>query len=84
MLVIISDIHLGDGTTAKSISPTAFDLFPTACVKPPFMHRFVRDRDVSSHRDTGYCVDGRYPGPASFHALAGDGARRVELHPPLD
>ena len=27
MLVIISDIHLGDGTTAKSISPVAFDLF---------------------------------------------------------
>src|SRR5690349_22966541 len=27
MLVIISDLHLGDGTTASSISPTAFDLF---------------------------------------------------------
>jgi hypothetical protein len=27
MLVIVSDIHLGDGTTASSISPTAFDLF---------------------------------------------------------
>jgi UDP-2,3-diacylglucosamine pyrophosphatase LpxH len=27
MLVIISDIHLGDGTTAKSISPVAFQLF---------------------------------------------------------
>ena len=27
MLVIISDIHLGDGTTAKSISPAAFHLF---------------------------------------------------------
>lgn len=27
MLVIISDIHLGDGTTAASISPVAFDLF---------------------------------------------------------
>ena len=27
MLVISSDIHLGDGTTANSISPTAFDLF---------------------------------------------------------
>jgi hypothetical protein len=27
MLVISSDIHLGDGTTASSISPTAFDLF---------------------------------------------------------
>jgi len=27
MLVISSDIHLGDGTTATSISPTAFDLF---------------------------------------------------------
>jgi UDP-2,3-diacylglucosamine pyrophosphatase LpxH len=27
MLVIISDIHLGDGTTANSISPTAFELF---------------------------------------------------------
>src|ERR1051325_2872903 len=27
MLVISSDIHLGDGTTANSISPAAFDLF---------------------------------------------------------
>src|SRR5215208_7946204 len=27
MLVIISDIHLGDGTTANSIAPTAFELF---------------------------------------------------------
>lgn len=27
MLVIISDLHLGDGTTASSISPTAFELF---------------------------------------------------------
>ncbi len=27
MLAIISDIHLGDETTASSISPTAFDLF---------------------------------------------------------
>ena len=27
MLVISSDIHLGDGTTANSISPTAFELF---------------------------------------------------------
>lgn len=27
MLVIISDLHLGDGTTANSIAPSAFDLF---------------------------------------------------------
>ena len=27
MLVIISDVHLGDGTTAKSIPPSAFQLF---------------------------------------------------------
>ena len=27
MLVIVSDLHLGDGTTAQSISPTAFHLF---------------------------------------------------------
>jgi len=27
MLVIISDVHLGDGTTAASISPVAFELF---------------------------------------------------------
>jgi len=27
MLVIISDIHLGDGTAASSISPSAFHLF---------------------------------------------------------
>lgn len=27
MLVIISDLHLGDGTTADSISPSAFQLF---------------------------------------------------------
>ena len=27
MLVIISDLHLGDGTTAKSISPSAFQVF---------------------------------------------------------
>ena len=27
MLIIISDLHLGDGTTANSISPSAFHLF---------------------------------------------------------
>src|SRR4030095_10448814 len=27
MLVVISDLHLGDGTTANSISPSAFHLF---------------------------------------------------------
>ncbi len=27
MLIIISDVHLGDGTTAESISPSAFQLF---------------------------------------------------------
>jgi len=27
MLIIISDVHLGDGTTAKSIPPSAFQLF---------------------------------------------------------
>jgi hypothetical protein len=27
MLVVFSDIHLGDGTCAKSISPAAFHLF---------------------------------------------------------
>ena len=27
MLVIISDLHLGDGTTAKSIPASAFHLF---------------------------------------------------------
>jgi UDP-2,3-diacylglucosamine pyrophosphatase LpxH len=27
MLIIISDVHLGDGTTAASISPVAFELF---------------------------------------------------------
>ena len=27
MLIVISDLHLGDGTTANSISPSAFHLF---------------------------------------------------------
>ena len=45
MLVIISDIHLGDETTAKSISPIAFDLFANRLRETAFYASFRRDRE---------------------------------------
>ena len=44
MLVIISDIHLGDGTTANSISPTAFNLFSNRLRETAYYASF-RDED---------------------------------------
>lgn len=43
MLVIISDIHLGDGTTANSISPTAFELFANRLKETAFYASFRED-----------------------------------------
>jgi UDP-2,3-diacylglucosamine pyrophosphatase LpxH len=43
MLVIISDIHLGDGTTASSISPTAFDLFSNRLSETAYYASFRRN-----------------------------------------
>jgi UDP-2,3-diacylglucosamine pyrophosphatase LpxH len=43
MLVIISDIHLGDGSTASSISPTAFDLFASRLRENAFYASFRKD-----------------------------------------
>ena len=43
MLVIISDIHLGDGTTANSISPTAFELFANRLRETVFYASFRKD-----------------------------------------
>ncbi len=46
MLVIISDLHLGDGTTADSISPSAFRLFAKRLTETA--------RFASWRRDGGY------------------------------
>jgi len=43
MLVIVSDIHLGDGTTANSIAPTAFDLFSNRLSETAYYASFRRD-----------------------------------------
>jgi UDP-2,3-diacylglucosamine pyrophosphatase LpxH len=43
MLIIISDIHLGDGTTASSISPAAFDLFSNRLNETAYYASFRRD-----------------------------------------
>lgn len=43
MLVISSDIHLGDGTTANSISPTAFDLFSYRLRETAYYASFRQD-----------------------------------------
>ena len=43
MLVIISDLHLGDGTTANSISPTAFDLFASRLNETAYYASFRPD-----------------------------------------
>lgn len=43
MLVIISDIHLGDGTTANSISPAAFELFVNRLRESAFYASFRQD-----------------------------------------
>jgi UDP-2,3-diacylglucosamine pyrophosphatase LpxH len=43
MLVISSDIHLGDGTTANSISPAAFDLFSNRLRETAYYASFRQD-----------------------------------------
>jgi hypothetical protein len=43
MLVISSDIHLGDGTTASSISPTAFDLFSNRLSETAYFASFRKN-----------------------------------------
>jgi UDP-2,3-diacylglucosamine pyrophosphatase LpxH len=43
MLVISSDIHLGDGTTANSISPIAFDLFSNRLRETAYYASFRQD-----------------------------------------
>src|SRR4030095_8122690 len=43
MLVISSDLHLGDGTTANSISPTAFDLFSNRLSETAYYASFRGD-----------------------------------------
>ena len=43
MLVICSDIHLGDGTTANSISPSAFHLFSNRLRETAYFASFRRD-----------------------------------------
>ena len=43
MLVISSDIHLGDGTTANSISPAAFELFSNRLNETAYYASFRRD-----------------------------------------
>jgi UDP-2,3-diacylglucosamine pyrophosphatase LpxH len=44
MLVIVSDLHLGDGTTADSISPSAFYLFANRLRETAYFASFRRDR----------------------------------------
>ena len=44
MLVIISDLHLGDGTTANSISSTAFDLFSSRLRETAYYASFRDDK----------------------------------------
>ena len=44
MLVIISDVHLGDGTTANSIAPSAFRLFSNRLRETAYFASFRRDR----------------------------------------
>ncbi|HLO14811.1 MAG TPA: hypothetical protein VK206_08280 [Anaerolineales bacterium] len=43
MLVIISDVHLGDGTTANSISPSAFELFSNRLCETAYYASFRKD-----------------------------------------
>src|SRR5574342_936424 len=43
MLVIISDVHLGDGTTANSIAPSAFRLFSNRLREMAYFASFRKD-----------------------------------------
>ncbi|HKY55302.1 MAG TPA: hypothetical protein VJM08_13385 [Anaerolineales bacterium] len=43
MLVIVSDLHLGDGTTASSISPNAFHLFANRLSETAYFASFRTD-----------------------------------------
>ena len=43
MLVIVSDLHLGDGTTASSIAPNAFHLFANRLSETAYFASFRTD-----------------------------------------
>ena len=43
MLVIVSDLHLGDGTTASSITPSAFHLFANRLSETAYFASFRTD-----------------------------------------
>ena len=43
MLVIVSDLHLGDGTTANSIAPNAFHLFANRLNETAYFASFRKD-----------------------------------------
>ena len=43
MLVIVSDLHLGDGTTASSIAPSAFHLFSNRLRETAYFASFRKD-----------------------------------------
>ena len=43
MLVIISDVHLGDGTTANSVAPSAFRLFSNRLRETAYFASFRKD-----------------------------------------
>src|SRR5512133_3028363 len=43
MLIVVSDIHLGDGTCGKSISPSAFGLFAERLRELAYHSSFRRD-----------------------------------------
>jgi hypothetical protein len=53
MLVIISDLHLGDGTTANSIAPNAFQLFANRLNETAYFASFRKDGTYP-----GSCVAG--------------------------
>ena len=63
MLVISSDIHLGDGTTASSISPTAFDLFSHRLRETAYYGSFRPDGSYRPIEKSRSFAHRRYPRP---------------------
>ena len=84
MLVIISDIHLGDGTTANSISPTAFDLFSNRLRETAFYASFRQDGTYKPIETLDILLMGDILDPLHSTLWLDTAPGTLELHPSLD
>ena len=71
MLIIISDIHIGDGTCSQSISAAAFRLFADRLKELAFNASWRADGRYRPLESIEISNVGRHSGSPAFHPVAG-------------